>query len=49
MHSQPIPPEVRSRNKKVVVWLVSSIVVVTALSLIYLAHYGANFQRHGFH
>ena len=49
MHSQPIPPEIRGRNKKVVIWLVTTVLIVTTFSLIYLAHYGANFQRHGFH
>jgi len=49
MHSAPLTPEVRARNKKVVVWLVATIIVFTAGSLIYLAHFGANFQRHGFH
>ncbi|MCB9358115.1 MAG: hypothetical protein H6508_01230 [Calditrichaeota bacterium] len=49
MHSQPIPPQVKSRNKKLVIGLVSVVIVFTVLSLMYLAHYGANFQRHGFH
>ncbi len=49
MHSQPIPPEVRHRNRKMVFWLVTSVVIVTVLSLIYLVHYGVNFQRYGFH
>ncbi|MCB1060029.1 MAG: hypothetical protein KDB65_07350 [Calditrichaeota bacterium] len=49
MHSQPIPPETRSRNKKVVVWLVAIVTVFTVFSLLYLVKYGVNFQRHGFH
>lgn len=49
MHSQPIPPEIKNRNKRVVVWLVSVVGMFTILSLIYLVKYGVNFQRHGFH
>lgn len=49
MHSQPIPPEVKSRNKKVVMWLVGAVSVFTILCLLYLVKYGANFERHGFH
>ncbi len=49
MHSQPLPPEVKSRNRKAVIWLVSIVVVFTVLSLIYLVTYGVNFERHGFH
>ncbi len=49
MHSQPVPPEVKSRNRKLVTWLVGVVVVFTTLSLLYLIKYGANFERHGFH
>lgn len=49
MHSQPIPPEIKSRNKKAVIWLVSVVAAFTIFSLLYLVKYGANFQRHGFH
>ncbi|MBL0062027.1 MAG: hypothetical protein IPP40_11275 [bacterium] len=49
MHSQPIPPEVKSRNKKLVVWLVGVVTVFTVLSLLYLVKYGVNFERTGYH
>jgi len=49
MHSQPLSPEVKSRNKKVVAWLLSIVTVFTVLSLMYLVKYGVNFQRSGFH
>lgn len=49
MHSQPIPPEVKTRNKKTVIWLVGVITVFTLACLAYLVKYGVNFQRHGFH
>jgi len=49
MHSQPIPPEIKSRNKRVVWWLIGTVGTFTILSLLYLVKYGVNFQRHGFH
>ncbi len=49
MHSQPIPPEIRSRNKKLVIWLATTVAIITTLSLIYLVIYGVNFERYGFH
>lgn len=49
MHSQPLPPEVRTRNRKAVMWIVGVVGIITILSLLYLVKFGVNFQRHGFH
>ncbi|MCC6476809.1 hypothetical protein IT157_07095 [bacterium] len=49
MHTEPLTQDTRRRNRKVVYTLVAGVLLFVTFSLIYLANYGVNFQRHGFH
>lgn len=49
MHLQPLPPDIRARNRKTVNLLVGVVTIFTIACLMYLIKYGANFERHGFH